>query len=259
MVRIYASQPSKFSDENKEAAGRSADFRPDSIPASAGLNRTNWNLFYEAPDLVDGAIIWGFTGGPAAIPGDFQVRLTLGDYTQTESFELMMDPRQSITVADLEEQFDMLLRIRSMLQESHDAIREIRSVRGQMKEQASLAEEAGFGDEFGVVADSASTKLTGVEQELMQTKNQSFQDALNFPPMLDNQIAALYGYVLSTDDRPNQGAYDRLEDLQAELSVHVTELRRIIQTDVARFNQMLQDAGVPPVVVKQERAISAVP
>jgi hypothetical protein len=128
-----------------------------------------------------------------------------------------------------------------------------------MKEQASLAEDAGFGDEFGAVADSAGTKLTGVEQELMQTKNQSFQDALNFPPMLDNQIAALYGYVLQTTDRPTQGAYDRLEDLQAELSVQVTELRRIIQTDVARFNQMLQEAGVPPVIVKQERAISALP
>jgi photosystem II stability/assembly factor-like uncharacterized protein len=230
VVRVYASHPSKFSQADKEAIGRSADFRPDSIPANVGLNRANWNLFYEGPDMVDGAIIWGFTGGPAAAPGSYQVRLTLGDVTQTENFEILMDPRLTITEADLQEQFDLLLRIRAMLQESHDAIREIRSVRGQMKEQAKLAADAGFGDEFGVVADSASTKLTGVEQELMQTKNQSFQDALNFPPMLDNQIAALYGYVLQTTDRPNQGAYDRLGDLQAELSVHVTELRRIITT-----------------------------
>lgn len=259
VVRVYASRPSRFDESEKEARGLDPDFRPDSIPAEAGLNRTNWNLFHEGPDTLDDAVIWGFTGGPFAVPGTYRARLEVGDVTQTESFEVRLDPRLEITVADLEAQFDLMVRIKDMLQRSHDAVREIRSIRGQMKEQAELAEDAGYGDEFGTVADSAAGKLTGVEERLMQTKNESRQDPLNFPPMLDNQIAALYGYVLSTQDRPTEGAYERTEDLQVELEGLLGELREIIQTDVTRFNQMLRDAGVPPVVVKQERAVSLVP
>ena len=51
----------------------------------------------------------------------------------------------------------------------------------------------------------------------MQTKNESGQDPLNYPPKLDNQLAYLYGYVGFSDGSPTSGALTRYADLEAEL------------------------------------------
>ncbi len=253
VLRVYATHPSEFDEEAKLAIGRTPDFKPDSIPGSAGLNRMAWNLFAEGPDMLDDAVIWGFTGGIPVVPGTYQARLTQGDVSQTRGFEVMIDPRLAgVTVADLQEQHDLMVRIKAMLEQTHGAVRDIRSVRDQMKEQAKLAKDAGYDEDLTEMATSTGEKLTGVEEQLFQTKNESNQDPLNFPPMLDNHIAALYSYVLQTQDRPNMGARERTDDLQAELDGHLTELQTILDTDVAAFNAKLQELGVPGVIVKRE-------
>ncbi|MFQ5678848.1 MAG: WD40/YVTN/BNR-like repeat-containing protein [Gemmatimonadota bacterium] len=249
VVRTYASRPSKFEKREGDPEG----FKPDSIPAEAGLNRMRWNLAYEDPVLLKDAVIWGFTGGPRAVPGTYRVRLTSGDEVRTQELSVRLDPRLSVSREALQEQFDLMVRVREMLVRDHDAVREIRSVRKQVKEQAKLAEDAGFGEGLAALADSIGQKLGGVEKRLMQTKNESRQDPLNFPPMLDNQIAYLYGYILGTTDRPNVGATERMTDLEEELSGLLEELQGVLDEDVARFNRTLEERGVPPVVVKKRK------
>jgi len=251
-VRVYSSRPGDFGDEMKAERGHPEDWTPDRLDADAGLNRLVWNLQGEGPDMIDEARIWGYTGRLPAVPGRYQVRLSVGTESQTRDLEVRIDPRvaDEVTVADLQAQHDLMLRVSEMLEQSHDAVRDIRSIRTQMSHIAEDAEEAGYGDEFGDMAADTGEKLTAVEEELFQTKNESGQDPLNFPPMLDNQIASLYGYILSTYDRPNAGAGERLEDLQALLTVQLDALREIIDIDVAEFNRQLREKGVPGVIVR---------
>jgi len=252
VVRVYSTEPSAWDEEAKTAIGRSSAWSPGQLEADSGLNRMVWNLQEEGPDLIDGARIWGFTGRVPAVPGAYRVRLTRGDDSHTEDLTLLIDPRvaDQVTTADLQSQHDLMVRVRDLLDQSHGAVRDVRSIRSQMKDVAQTAKEAGFGDEFVDLANETGERLTGVEEELFQTKNRSGQDPLNFPPMLDNEIANLYGYVLSTYDRPNQSASSRADELEAELGTHLSELRRIIDTDVAEFNRKLREAGVPGIIVK---------
>jgi len=251
-VRVYSSRPGDFSDDMKAERGREADWSPDRLDAEAGLNRLVWNFQGEGPDVLEDARIWGYTGRLPVVPGSYQVRLSMGAQSQTRDLEVEIDPRvaDDVTVADLEAQRDLMARVSEMLDQSHDAVRDIRSIRTQMHDIAEEADEAGFGDEFVGMAEETGEKLTDVEEELFQTKNESGQDPLNFPPMLDNQIAALYGYILSTYDRPNEGAGERLEDLRTQLDVQLEALREIIETDVAEFNRQLREKGVPGVIVR---------
>ncbi|MFV1985878.1 MAG: glycosyl hydrolase [Gemmatimonadota bacterium] len=251
-VRVYSTEPESWDDEAKAAIGRSPDWSPDRLDAEAGLNRVIWNFQEEGPDIVDGAQIWGFTGRVPAVPGEYEVRLSTGDVSQTRPLDVAIDPRVAgeVSTADLQAQHDLMVRVRAMLEESHDAVREIRSIRDQMTDVAKTAKDAGFGDEFETMAEDTGEKLTAVEEELFQTKNESGQDPLNFPPMLDNQIAALYGYIRSTYDRPNAGAAERADDLRAALGVHLDALEQIIDSDVAEFNQLLREKGVPGVIIR---------
>ena len=48
-------------------------------------------------------------------------------------------------------------------------------------------------------------QLTSIEEELIETRNESRQDPINFPPRLNNQIAYLFGVVHGQDALPTDG------------------------------------------------------
>ena len=75
-----------------------------------GLHRITWDLRYGTgpADSPRGG------GGPIAVPGKYQVRITAGDLVETKPLELRLDPRvaaDGVTQADLEEQFDFLQQV----------------------------------------------------------------------------------------------------------------------------------------------------
>jgi hypothetical protein len=252
VVRVYSTEPNSWDVDAKTAIGRPANWSPSQLEAAQGLNRMTWDLREEGPGIIENAVFWGFAGRVPAVPGVYQVRLSMGNLSQTQSLRLLIDPRiaHEVTIEDLQIQHDLMVQVREMLRQSHNIVRDVRSVRTQMTDIAQTAKVAGYGDEFIEMADEAGEKLTGVEEEVFQTKNESGQDPLNFPSMLDGEIANLYGYISSTYDRPNAIAAVRANELAEELEVHLQELQRILDTDVADFNAKLREAGVPGVIVR---------
>ena len=67
-----------------------------------------------------------------ALPGTYQVRLTVLGKTYTAPLEIKADPRLKVSQEDLAKQFDLLLKIRDKVTETDDAIIQIRDVREQM-------------------------------------------------------------------------------------------------------------------------------
>jgi photosystem II stability/assembly factor-like uncharacterized protein len=228
------------------------------IPAEAGMNRATWDLMYEGPRKVDAAVLWGYGGGVKAPPGTYRVRLTVGDESQTASIRVLKDPRLvDVTQQDFVEQFNLAIQIRDTLDQVYDAIRTVGTVRDQVKSIADRAEAAGYATDLKTSADAIAVKLTTVEEGLMQTKNQSGQDPIRFPSMLDNQYIALYEYVTGVDGyryggpegRPTEGAYLRFDELNVEWAELRDRLKQTIDVDVAQFNARLEQLGVPAITV----------
>ena len=77
-----------------------------------------WDLRYEEARRVPGYYLWEYgrgRAGPVAVPGHYQVRLTVGGQSQTAAFDLKLDPRVKVSQADLEEQFNLLMQTRDEL------------------------------------------------------------------------------------------------------------------------------------------------
>jgi hypothetical protein len=214
------------------------------------MNRFHWSLRGEDVNTVDDAILWGYTGGPKVVPGTYTARLaTAAGDTLTQSFDVKMDPRiEDVTAADLQAQYDLATSIRDTLNVVYDAIRTLRSVREQVRSVATHAKEAGH-DGLTPQADSIAQELTAIEQELMQTKNQSHQDPLNYPPQLDNQYAYLYGFVAGPDGPPTESARTRFEDANEQWREHRSQLQEVLETDVAAFNERARELESDPVFV----------
>ena len=92
-------------------------------------------------------------------------------------------------------------------------------------------------------------ELTSIEDELIQTRNESSQDPLNFPPRIDNQIAYLFGVVNGQDALPTKGSYRRYEDLKGELSEILERLDRVLTPGVRNFNRRAGKAGISGVLL----------
>ncbi len=119
-----------------ETPGEEGGFgRPQlrALSSEAGLNRFVWDLQYEESSRVPHSPLWGGnTDGPVALPGDYQVKLTVQGKSYTAPLEIKPDPRIKAAQADLEKQFDLRLKIRDRVTQAHDTINEIRDIRAQI-------------------------------------------------------------------------------------------------------------------------------
>jgi photosystem II stability/assembly factor-like uncharacterized protein len=234
--------------------GRAGSAGAARLTPSAGMNRFVWNLQYEPPVLVPGALIYiGYRGGPIAVPGTYTVRLSAGDWRQEQPLEVLGDPRRpDISRGELVDQFELEVQLRDLLTEAHAAIKTIRSVREQAISLAKRADEAGMESDLLDRARALDEALTAVEQQLVQTKSEARQDPINFPPMLDNQIGYLYRYVVGGYGEPTQAAYDRHMELSGQLDCLVAELEMLIRLDLAEFNTVAAELGIGGVILAKE-------
>jgi hypothetical protein len=85
--------------------------------AAAGMNTFQWPMTYPTGEKMVDTEFHTRPNGPLAKPGVYSATLTVGDWSMTQSFELLKDPRISTTDADLAEQFDFLIQIRDKLSE----------------------------------------------------------------------------------------------------------------------------------------------
>ena len=227
----------------EEAAGGGGRGRggAPSVSMAAGLNRTTWGLTYPGATTFPGMVLWGAsTNGPAALPGKYQVRLTVDGQAQTQPLTIRRHPLRSATDADLKEQFDLALRVRDKVSEANNAVIQIRSLKQQIDDRVAKAAT------LETAAGALAARLTAVEEEIYQTKNQSGQDPLNFPIKINNRIAGLNRVVNVGDGKPIGAAYEILKEVTAELKVQTDRLAGVLKTDLASFNAELKKAGLAP-------------
>ena len=194
--------------------------QPPSI--KKGLNTFTWDLRYPAPAFFKGIILWGASPihGPLAPPGNYQVRVTAGGEVLMKPFEIRLDPRlKGVTPADVQEQFQLAMMIRNATDKANQAVIQIR----KLKEGIVKA-----GPVKGARKDLLA-RLSQIEEELYQVKNQSGQDPLNFPIRLNNRLAALGRSVETGDARPTAGSYQVFKELSAELDRQLAELDAVLR------------------------------
>ncbi|MEJ2582657.1 MAG: glycosyl hydrolase, partial [Acidobacteriota bacterium] len=217
---------------------------PPLLDARAGANRYVWNLALADAGLVDDAVLWGWPGGPTVPPGTYQARLTVGEWTDTASFEVIPDPRLEVSHEEMIANFELAEAIWKELTRSHDAISRIRNLREQVNVVARRTDDEAITE----AAESMSSALTAIEEKLHQTRAESSQDILNFPPKIDNQLLYLQGVVESAEGSPTEGARQRFEELRSELDAYVGELDALVADQLPEFEQLVEAAGVRLIV-----------
>ncbi len=186
-----------------------------------------------------GLVFWGGnTQGPLAVPGTYQVRLTANGKTLTQQFEVEKDPRlDSVTIADLTEQFTLSMKIRDEVTQSDEIVILIRELKRQMADRLKSSQDAALKASL----DQFREKLSAIEEDVYQVRNRSGQDPLNFPIKLNNKIAALGAHVAHGDGKPTASSYEVFELLTQRLNEEQGKLDRTLKADLPGVNKMLTD------------------
>ncbi|MEW6455232.1 MAG: glycosyl hydrolase [Acidobacteriota bacterium] len=221
------------------------------VPADQGMNRFVWDLRYPDAVTVPGALLWaGTTRGAVAVPGTYQVRLKVGENSITQSFEVKQDPRIKTTAQEFQEQFDLLIKIRDKVSEAHEAVNQIRDIRKQLNDLIKRLKESASEKTLVESANVIIKKLSAIEEEIIQVKIESSQDALNYPIQLNAKLASLAGVVASADTKPTKQSYEVFDDLSSKLNAQLSKLKEVIDTDLAAFNQKLREQQIPSIFLK---------
>ena len=224
---------------------------PPRVANKAGLNMFAWNLRYPDPSVFENMILWaGSISGPVILPGTYTVRLNVNGQRYTQPLTIVKDPRSTATDADLKEQFDFLMRIRDKTSQANDAVKTIRNVKAQLADRAKKM-PADKSVAFSRIAADLSNRLSAIEGEIYQVRNQSGQDPLNYPIKLNNKIAALSGVVGGTDAKPTSQSYTVFNDLSSQLDRQLSALRGALIV-LPSINATLKAAGLPPIVPSTE-------
>lgn len=244
VIRTYPPK-NKPEPENDEGFGRN---RPEEIPSEAGINRFIWDLHYEGTPRIPNSPLWGgSTDGPLALPGDYQIRLTVDGKAQTQPFKIVPDPRLQVTAEDLKKQFDLMQSILGKVTQVHDAVRQIRDIRAQMTElnKRLKQEKNPNAKALADAGEALDKKMKVVEEALIQTKAKSGQDVLNYPIQLNNLLVALGGVVSSADAAPTKQDYEMWDDLSKQADEQLAKWNEIVKTELASYNRLAQEKTIP--------------
>jgi photosystem II stability/assembly factor-like uncharacterized protein len=242
-IRRFTSEPG---DTIKTPAG---SYVPKQLPKKAGMNRFVWDLRHEDYARVPGVFVLGALEGRRVVPGTYQVRLSVDGQTVTQPVEVVPDPRMQAPPEHYRVQEALLIAIGDAVNEVHSSVRQMRAVREQIRELVERTKDHPQAELVRTAGMALVDKIGTWEDELVQPRQETFQDVINFPNRLNAELLYLKEAVDSAEPYPSAGARQRLADLMTEWQQHKTMLNNSIQQDVAAFNALFRDNAIPAVII----------
>ena len=126
----------------------------------------------------------------------------------------------------------------------------MRSAKAQLKSYQLLLKE---NKEANTLLEKAKIIIDSIdswEQKLIQPKQKTFQDVINFNNQLNAQFMHLKNYVDTADPRLTSGAKLRLADLKQQWQVFSSEKNTIVNEEMKAFNDLYNSLNLPALIME---------
>src|SRR5262249_19599780 len=150
-------------------------------------------------------------GGPLVVPGKYQLKLSGEGWSQTQTLEVKLDQRlekDGVTVADLREQLQLLLKIRETTAEARRIAQQLDEAIKRLGTQNQAADRA--------------EKLQAIRSRLVTAPGSYPQ------PMLIDQFGGLSQMAGAADRRVGRSALEYFDVLKEQLAAIKTEASRLL-------------------------------
>jgi hypothetical protein len=220
--------------------------KPEVLEKTAGMHRFVWNLTWGSsgdPSADEDAEMRN-PSGPKAVPGDYQVRLTVDGKTQNQSLKVIVDPRSPATSEVLAQQLQLGRQMFGETVEARRALAEIGSVQKQLADiQQKLTSQSAQLKSAVAEAGSLIGKIL-TNKEHAADKSPGLQDAYA-------DLASALRVVEGGDRAVPSQAIAVYQESSPQVKARMAEWTRFKQTRLAQLNQQLREANLAPIVIAE--------
>lgn len=227
---------------------------PVVIPTNAGFNRFVWDLRRTTIPGVNQLFVYGDYRGGVVSPGYYTARLSNGEETVTCEFTILADPRIEAETKDYEYQARILREIEQQVADIHLSINKMRVVRDQIFSLVELLERSDEHKDLIATGRSAIQKIQSWELSLIQTEQETFQDAIHLSNGLNAELLDLKQKVDTPNPNVTEGAKQRLQNLSEQWASKKALMENILNQDVGTFNKIFKEKNIPALIIPKVSA-----
>ncbi|WP_129652433.1 WD40/YVTN/BNR-like repeat-containing protein [Flagellimonas olearia] len=180
-----------------------------------------------------------------AAPGNYQVRLTVGDQVQTRNFTITVDPRIKTSVQNVEAAYaerDGLSRsIYEAATQMAKGVRDLRKIKQQLHFVLGETQDAQLQEKGKALDQAVDVWIAKILQKEMRT----YQSNYMFEARLLIKFKDFLNEIGQGNLPVSQGMRDVTRDYLAQWTALKGELQSLKTQEVAQYNTLLQGTGLP--------------
>ena len=217
--------------------------KPVVLQKTPGMHRFVWNFAWSSSGgpAADEESEFRNPSGPKAVPGNYEVRLTVDGRVQEQPLQLVMDPRSAATSQTLQQQLRLGQKIYGETLDARRALAEI----GSLQEQITDAQKKVTPEQSEV-----KTTLTDAQQEIQEILSGKKPNTAGLQDSYSGLASALR--VVESGDRtvPSQ-AIALYQESSQRVKERIADWTTFKETKLPRLNQKLRDGNVAPIAISE--------
>jgi photosystem II stability/assembly factor-like uncharacterized protein len=222
---------------------------PPVLSSAAGMHQWFWDVRYAPAAGVQGGGRFGGGGGPWALPGQYTVKLTVGGQSYTQPLTVKMDPRVSVTLADLQKQSDLARKISALQSQASAAQREARQLRAKLQ---STRQQASGNAAVLTALDALDRKMQEIAGTTAAPNPSSAGVAepssdIASLQYLGRKLSEIAGSVNNPDAVPTTTAVTAFDQVQPAITAALAKWGELKSTDLAQLNAVLRQNNLPEI------------
>jgi photosystem II stability/assembly factor-like uncharacterized protein len=182
-----------------------------------------------------------------ATPGTYKVRFKVGDFTQTQEFEITIDPRIKNSIANVavayEERDEISKSIYAGATEMAKGVRDLRKIKQQLDFVLEVADDQNIKKEGNKLNKIIDDWIAEILQKEMRTAQSNY--------MFEARLLIKFKDFLNSIGQGNlpvtQGTRDVTKDYLQQWNILKANLQEFINKKVSEYNQLLKNEGLPEV------------
>ena len=242
---------------------------PDVLTTNVGLNRFVWDMKWPHPDtlaysfrglpldyieytLPDHAVARNTPvnqpAGPLAVPGQYEIVLTVDGQTYRQSLTVRLDPRVKVSAGEMQAQLDLARSIDRWMNSSFRSYRQIAALRAAILDRQKTLTAS-------TDAKQGMDSLSALDAELREIQEGTATSS-GFGGV-NRDLARFVTMIQSGDSRPAQSATDNAAVACKALRNNLDRWREINRDKLSPFNALLQQqkSSLLPIVTVEEIAM----